>query len=78
MQYLQGNDRDQMFMLSLEEAVARDAFVRVVDVFVDAIDFKSFEFVNTECKEEGRPDIPLRCSLMINQLIPIPAPRDTL
>jgi transposase len=55
MQYPQGNDRDQMFMLSLEEAVAPDAFARVVDVFVDAIDFKSFEFTNTQCKEKGRP-----------------------
>lgn len=55
MQYLQGNDRDQMFMLSLEEAVAPDAFARVVDVFVDAIDLKSFRFTHAECKEEGRP-----------------------
>ncbi|MDZ7743659.1 MAG: hypothetical protein U5Q03_18475 [Bacteroidota bacterium] len=55
MQYLQGNDRDQMFMLSLEEAVATDAFARVVDVFVDAIDLKSFEFTHAQCKEEGRP-----------------------
>jgi transposase len=55
MQYLQGNDRDQMFMLSLEEAVSKEAFVRVVDVFADAIDFKSFCFTHSECKEEGRP-----------------------
>lgn len=55
MQYLQGNDREQMFMLSLEEAVSKDAFVRVVDVFADAIDFRSFGFTHTECKEEGRP-----------------------
>jgi hypothetical protein len=32
MQYIQGNDRDQMFMLSLEEAVSKDAFVSTVDV----------------------------------------------
>jgi transposase len=52
---MQGTDREQMFMLSLEEAVSKVAFVRVVDVFVDAIDFKSFRFSNSECKEEGRP-----------------------
>lgn len=55
MQYLQGSDRDQMFMLSLEEAVGADAFARVVDIFVDAIDFRSFEFTHIQCKEEGRP-----------------------
>lgn len=55
MQYLEGNDRDQMFMLSLEEAVDKEAFVRVVDAFADAIDYKSFGFSNSQCKEEGRP-----------------------
>jgi hypothetical protein len=37
MKYLQGNDRGQMLRFSLEEAVSKDAFVRVVDVFADAI-----------------------------------------
>ena len=44
-----------MVMFSLESAIAPDAFVRVVDTFVDAIDLKSFGFVHVECKEEGRP-----------------------
>jgi transposase len=55
MQYLEGNNRDQMFMLSLEEAVDKEAFVRNVDAFADAIDYRSFGFGNTMCKEEGRP-----------------------
>jgi transposase len=55
MQYIEGNDRDQMFMLSLEEAVDKDAFVRIVDAFANAIDYKSFGFGNILCKEEGRP-----------------------
>lgn len=55
MQYLEGNDRDQMFILSLEEVVDKDAFVRIVDAFADAIHFRSFGFGNTDCKEEGRP-----------------------
>ena len=55
MQYLQGNDREQLFMLSLEESVNRASFVRVVDVFADAIDYKRFEFTHAGCKEEGRP-----------------------
>ena len=38
MQHIQGEDRNQMFMLSLESVIPPDAFVRVVDTFVDAID----------------------------------------
>jgi len=33
-------------MLSLEHCIARDAFVRVIDAFVDAIVQKSFGFTN--------------------------------
>ena len=55
MQHVQGEDRNQMFILSLESAIAPDAFVRVIDAFVDAVDLKSFGFSHVECKEEGRP-----------------------
>jgi len=55
MQHKQGENRDQMFMLSLESAIAADVIVRVVDVFVDVIDLKSFGFAHVECQEEGRP-----------------------
>jgi len=55
MHHKQGEDRNQMFMFSLESAIAADSFVRVVDAFVDAIDLKSFGFSHVECEEEGRP-----------------------
>lgn len=55
MQHKQGENRDQMFMFSLESAISADSFVRVVDAFVDAIDLKSFGFAHVECQEEGRP-----------------------
>lgn len=42
-------------MFSLESAIAREAFVRVVDAFVDATDLASFGFNHVECEEEGRP-----------------------
>jgi transposase len=58
MQHIQGEDRDQMFMFSLESAIATDSFVRVVDAFVDAIDLKSFGFSHVDCEEEGRPPYP--------------------
>ncbi len=55
MDHKQGTDRSQMFMFCLESAIAKDAFVRVVDAFVDAIDLKSFGFSHVDCNEEGRP-----------------------
>ena len=55
MDHKQGTDRNQMFMFCLESAIANDAFVRVVDAFVDAIDLKSFGFSHVACQEEGRP-----------------------
>src|SRR4030043_580696 len=58
MLHKQGENRDQMFMFSLESAIAADSFVRVVDAFVDAIDLKSFGFAHVECKEEGCPPYP--------------------
>ena len=51
----QGENRNQMFIFSLDSAIAADAFVRVVDAFVNAIDLKSFGFAHVECHEEGCP-----------------------
>jgi len=47
-----------MFMFSLESAIAADSFVRVVDVFVDSIDLKSFRVAHVECHDEGCPPYP--------------------
>lgn len=58
MQHKQGEDRNQIMMLSLESAIAPDAFVRVVDAFVDTIDLKSFGFAHVECRDEGCPPYP--------------------
>lgn len=55
MQHINGEDRNQMFMFSLESLIPADAFVRVIDAFVEAIDLKSFGFKHSECNEEGRP-----------------------
>jgi transposase len=55
MQHIQGEERNQMMMFSLESAISPESFVRVIDAFVDAIDLKSFGFRHVECKEEGRP-----------------------
>jgi len=58
MQHKQGENRDQVFMFSLESVIVPESFVRVVDAFVDAIDLKSFGFAHVECEEEGRPPYP--------------------
>jgi hypothetical protein len=54
MNHKQGSDRNQMFMFSLDSSISSDSFVRVVDVFVDSIDLKSFGFYHVECQEEGQ------------------------
>ena len=46
MNHIHGNDRKQIAMLSLEGCVAADAFVRVIDAFVDAIALQSFGFTD--------------------------------
>jgi len=51
MDHKQGSDRNQIVMFSLESAIPKDSFVRVVDAFVDAINLKSFRFAHFECKE---------------------------
>ena len=55
MDHNRGSDRNQMFMFSLDSAIASDSFVRIVDAFVGTVDLKSFEFANVKCQEEGRP-----------------------
>ncbi len=55
MQHKQGENRNQMLMFCLENAIADDSFVRVVDAFVDVIDLDSFGFDHVKCEEQGRP-----------------------
>ena len=55
MPHISGEDRNQLVMFSLESSVAGDAFVRLIDAFVDATDLDSFGFAHVACKDEGRP-----------------------
>jgi transposase len=55
MPHVSGEERNQFFMISLEEMVPQGSFMRAIDAFVDAIDLKSFGFAHAQCKEEGRP-----------------------
>jgi transposase len=55
MPHVIGEQRNQLFMINLEQLVPKCSFARAIDVFVDAIDLESFGFAHVQCKEEGRP-----------------------
>ena len=55
MHHIKSESREQIQFFCLEQFVAPDSFVRVIDYFVDKIDLKSFGFKNVTLKEEGRP-----------------------
>src|SRR6202163_4845612 len=55
--YVEGQDRSQttLFPESLDEYIAEDNPVRVVDVFVDELDLKGLGFEGAEPEATGRP-----------------------
>jgi len=55
--YVEGESRSQstLFPESLDEYIAEDNPVRVVDVFVDELDLKGFGFEGAEPEATGRP-----------------------
>ena len=55
MHHIQGNNRDQIRMISLEEMVEKDSLVRVIDAFVDMLDLEQFGFNYYLLNKEGRP-----------------------
>src|SRR5246127_4862347 len=58
--YVEGQDRSQttLFPESLDEYIAEDNPVRVIDVFVDELDLKELGFVGGEPEATGRPAYP--------------------
>ena len=52
--YVQGENRDQIQMMNLEERVSGDNPVRVIDAFVESLDMKKLGFTNAETKHTGR------------------------
>lgn len=55
MHHIKGEQRNQLQMICLEQEVSPNSFVRIIDMFVDAIDLKSFDFKHVTTSEEGRP-----------------------
>ena len=47
MQFIQGNNRHQTFFSTLEDQVAADNPVRLIDAFIDKIDLAKMGFTKT-------------------------------
>ena len=59
MHYQEGQDRNQMYVTSLEEMVAADRWARIVDLFVECMPLNDFGFKNMELnKEDDQVIIP--------------------
>ena len=46
MEYVNGVDSNQLFMMNLEEHVPHDSWARVVDFFVDILPMKELGFID--------------------------------
>lgn len=55
MHYIEGSNRSQMQFISLEDMIAPDNPVRILDAFVDKIDLAQLQFHHIVHKSEGRP-----------------------
>ena len=55
MQHKAGFNRDQIRMFSLGQLVENNAMVRVIDAFIDSLDFTEFGFNYFQLNREGRP-----------------------
>jgi transposase len=52
--FIRGESRDQIQFFCLEQAVAQDNEVRLIDLFVNSLTLKDYGF-KTEFDENGRP-----------------------
>lgn len=55
MQYIQGSNRQQSYFSTLEQQVAANNAVRLIDVFIDKLELDKLGFIKTVHKSEGRP-----------------------
>ena len=57
MAYIKGTERNQLLLLppSLDEMIEEESPVRIIDAFIDAIDFKQASFDKSLPAERGRP-----------------------
>lgn len=55
MHHIQGHNRSQIKMISLEQMVEKESLVRIIDAFVDMLDLEQFGFNYYQLNKEGRP-----------------------
>lgn len=55
MHHIQGHNRNQIKMISLEQMVEKESLVRIIDAFVDMLDLEQFGFNYYQLNKEGRP-----------------------
>ncbi len=55
MNHIQGTNRNQIRMLSLEQMVEPEAMVRIIDAFIDMLDLEQFDFNYFTLNKQGRP-----------------------
>lgn len=55
MDHIQGEDRNQIRMLSLDQMVEDESFVRIIDAFIEMLDLEQFGFSYFKLNKEGRP-----------------------
>ena len=55
MQFIQGNNRHQTYFATLDDQVAVDNPVRLMDAFIDKLQLSKLGFSKTVHKSEGRP-----------------------
>ena len=55
MYHIQGQNRNQIRMISLEQMVEQESLVRIIDSFVDMLDMEQFGFSYFKLNKEGRP-----------------------
>ena len=66
MDFIKGNNRDQLVFSTLEMQIEQDNPVRFVDAFVDHIDLSQLGFVVSALKTEGRPAFESKLFLRFN------------
>lgn len=55
MQFIQGSSRHQTYFATLEDQVAADNPVRLIDAFIDKLELEKLGFNKIVHKSEGRP-----------------------
>ena len=66
MPYIQGIDRNQLMMCSLDCFVASDSVARIIDAFVNGLDIAGMGFARAKASKEGRPAYEAKALLSLH------------